>query len=276
MGVQNDTQSKAWSSGRVLTSVQRARKQKMDRISKKQLQQRQQDYLEILENRIKYLEKRPFPADGHTVQSNYDVPSSHGETCWQSAVSSNIQDCTAFQALDSTPAKGQQSMQFPFHITPGLEYPSENGGKSMNYFRQAVRILGSVFKIDPSQVCSADHLNQDILIRAVLEGWHILQHENNVCPLWVIIREIDASINIRSGFATRLSMLRGIHQLLLVHAPSLFGDQKTYIYSVLYFHTLLKVYQLGIDQGKFNVHSDSSNSLVSKHLQQTLSDFAVP
>ncbi|KAJ6004644.1 hypothetical protein N7540_013013 [Penicillium herquei] len=56
MSPQNYTKSKAWSSGRVLTSVQRARKQKMDRISKKQHQQRQQDYLETLENRINYLE----------------------------------------------------------------------------------------------------------------------------------------------------------------------------------------------------------------------------
>lgn len=167
-------------------------------------------------------------------------------------------------------------MQLPFHMPPGLENPSENGGKAMNYFRQAVRVLGSVFSLDPSQVCSADHLNQDILIRAVLEGWHIMQHENYVCPLWVIIREIDASINIRSGPATRLAMLRGMHQLLLVHAPPLFGDQKTYIYSVLYYHTLLKLYQLGIGQGKFNFDSDSSDSLVSNHLQQTLSDFAVP
>lgn len=56
MGAQNDIQTKAWSSGRVLTNAQRARKQKMDRISKKQLQQRQQDYMETLENRINYLE----------------------------------------------------------------------------------------------------------------------------------------------------------------------------------------------------------------------------
>lgn len=121
-------------------------------------------------------------------------------------------------------------MQLPFHIPPVLEYPSEDGGKALNYFHQALWILGSVFSLDPSQVCSADHLNQDILIRAVLEGWHILQHENNVCPLWIIIREIDASINIRSGPATRLAMLRGMHQFLLVRAPSLFGDQKTYLH----------------------------------------------
>jgi FixJ family two-component response regulator len=56
MGTPNDIQTKAWSSGRVLTSVQRARKQKMDRMSKKQLQQRQQDYLKTLENRINDLE----------------------------------------------------------------------------------------------------------------------------------------------------------------------------------------------------------------------------
>jgi hypothetical protein len=97
----------------------------------------------------------------------------------------------------------------------------ERGGKVMNYSRQAVQILGSVHTLDPSRVCTDDQKNQNILIRAILEGWHILQYKNNVCPLWVIIREIDVSINIRSGLATRLTMLRGIHQLLLVHVPSL-------------------------------------------------------
>lgn len=77
MGTQNDIQTKAWSSGRVLTSVQRARKQKMDRMSKKQLQQRQQDYLETLENRINDLESilrkalsqhtRTLPMSGTTL-----------------------------------------------------------------------------------------------------------------------------------------------------------------------------------------------------------------
>lgn len=57
MGAQNDAQSmKAWSSGRVLTSAQRARKQRMDRISKQQFHQRQQDHLRILESRILCLE----------------------------------------------------------------------------------------------------------------------------------------------------------------------------------------------------------------------------
>ncbi|KAJ5385701.1 hypothetical protein N7509_008242 [Penicillium cosmopolitanum] len=202
--------------------------------------------------------------------------SPHGETFPQSAFAFNIQDSTASHVLSSTPAKDQRSMQLPFQITPGLEYRSENGGKAMNYFRQAVKILGSVFSLDPSQVCSADHLNQDILIRAVLEGWHILQHENNVCPLWAIVREIDAGINIRSGFATRLAMLRGMHQLLLVNGPFLFGIQRTYINSVSYFQTILKLYQHGIGQGKFGFHFDSYNSPVSNHLQQTLSNFGVP
>ncbi|KAJ5915255.1 hypothetical protein N7454_011150 [Penicillium verhagenii] len=68
MSAQNYTQSKAWSSGRVLTSVQRARKQKTDRISKKQHQQRQQDYLETLENRINYLESNLWKAlSQHTI-----------------------------------------------------------------------------------------------------------------------------------------------------------------------------------------------------------------
>jgi hypothetical protein len=57
MGAQNHAHPmKAWSSGRVLTSAQRARKQRMDRISKQQLHQRQQDHLRMLESKILGLE----------------------------------------------------------------------------------------------------------------------------------------------------------------------------------------------------------------------------
>lgn len=51
---------KAWASGRVLTSAQRERKQKMDRISKQQVHKRQQERLRGLEAKISRLERMYF------------------------------------------------------------------------------------------------------------------------------------------------------------------------------------------------------------------------
>lgn len=123
-------------------------------------------------------------------------------------------------------AKDQQSMQScrVNDITSTLVYPWDQcGEKNMTYLRQAVEILGSVYSLHPSQVCVDDQLNQDILIRAILEGWHILKSKTSD-PLWDIVRKMDTSINIQSGHATRLAMLRGIHQFLLVRTPTPRGN----------------------------------------------------
>lgn len=169
--------------------------------------------------------------DGHIAEVNYELAcSSFNELTQPSHDLLNFQDGTAasyLQMPSSIPAKDQQPTQ-SFHINDmvsALIPPGEQcSGKNMNYSRQAIEILGSVHALHPSQVCSDDHLNQDILIRAILEGWHTLQNKNDD-PLWGIIRKMDASINIRSGPTTRLAMLRGIHQFLLVGISSPLGNE---------------------------------------------------
>lgn len=49
--------TKAWASGRVLTSAQRERKQKMDRISKQHAHKRQQERIRGLETKVSRLER---------------------------------------------------------------------------------------------------------------------------------------------------------------------------------------------------------------------------
>ncbi|KAE8391096.1 hypothetical protein ETB97_003272 [Aspergillus alliaceus] len=76
-------------------------------------------------------------------------------------------------------------------------------------------ILGSVCLFKPSQVCTNDHFNQDALIRGVILGWNVLQHEYFTCPIWSILHRIDALLMAGTAVATRLALLRGIHLLLL-------------------------------------------------------------
>lgn len=163
--------------------------------------------------------------DGHIEEVSYELPcSSFNEPTQLSHDGLIFLDSTAasyLQMPSSIPAKDQQPTQ-SWRINDMASALIH--GKNMNYSRQAIEILGSVHAVHPSHVCSDDHLNQDILVRAILKGWHTLQSTNND-PLWGIIRKMDASINIRSGPTTRLAMLRGIHQFLLVGTPSPLGNQ---------------------------------------------------
>lgn len=204
---QNDgLPTKAWASGRVLTNAQRERKQKMDRISKQLRHQRQREHIQRLETRLACLERiyaNPLSFQDSTFTSYLQFPSS-------------------IPAKDQPPTQWYRINDLPSAFIPPRE---QSGTNNMNYSRQANEILCSVHALHPSQVCSDDHLNQDILIRAILQGWHTLENKTND-PIWDIVKKMDASIDIRSGLMTRLTMLRGIHQMLLVgNPPSPHGSQ---------------------------------------------------
>jgi hypothetical protein len=66
-----------------------------------------------------------------------------------------------------------------------------------------------------SQVSLDDRINQDALIRAVLEGWDKVERRGNFCPLWGILRAFDNNIFWVTSPITRLVMLRMIHYMLL-------------------------------------------------------------
>lgn len=86
----------------------------------------------------------------------------------------------------------------------------------MGYLRVVTTILATALTLQPSQICMDDNLNQDVLIRGVLDGWGDLRNRGNICPVWRIVQQIDLSITIRNGILTRLCMLRGMHLFLLV------------------------------------------------------------
>lgn len=77
-------------------------------------------------------------------------------------------------------------------------------------------LLGQCSGLSMVDICSDDKLNQDAMIRGVLEGWHFIDDRAYSCPLWKIISRIDERIFIQSGVLTRLTMLSTILKMLVV------------------------------------------------------------
>jgi hypothetical protein len=71
-----------------------------------------------------------------------------------------------------------------------------------------------------AEVCLDNQINQDVLIRGIIEGWDIVKSRGKVCPLWEILRSIDHLLFWMASPITRLVMLRMIHHMLLVRIAS--------------------------------------------------------
>ncbi|KUL86146.1 hypothetical protein ZTR_07698 [Talaromyces verruculosus] len=77
-------------------------------------------------------------------------------------------------------------------------------------------LLGSIYHINPAQVCANEQFNQDAVIRGVILGWDdVVQKQAFVCPIWNILRRVDALLMMHASVPTRLALLRGIHMMLL-------------------------------------------------------------
>jgi hypothetical protein len=96
-------------------------------------------------------------------------------------------------------------------ISPSLQ---ESG--SCTILEYTDEVLGKSFGLSFLDICSNDELNQDAIIRGVLEGWHFIEGRTYSCPLWKIIRQIDEQVFIHSGILTRFTMLSTILRMLVV------------------------------------------------------------
>lgn len=100
--------------------------------------------------------------------------------------------------------------------------PGDGQSQSLKNFSD--QVLGEVHLLEPSQVCLDESINQDALIRGVLDGWATLQSRHFYCPLWGVLCQLDTAIFLQSGVLTRLCMLRMIHLLLQVCTVLFLGD----------------------------------------------------
>jgi hypothetical protein len=97
-------------------------------------------------------------------------------------------------------------------------HPALNEDGSCTTLQFADGVFGTLRDVDTMDVSVIKQLNEDAIIRGVLEGWHTLRGTIYLCPLWTLLKQIDERIFMQSGILTRLSMLRMIHMMLLVRS----------------------------------------------------------
>ncbi|KAL3484206.1 hypothetical protein BJX62DRAFT_230416 [Aspergillus germanicus] len=227
-------QTKPWSSGRTLTPAQRERKRYKDRMSKRQKNEKAKEGLAELQNQIAALHKliqshtslggelSPWVLPPDDFNLGILVPSSNSDTSLQdqpnplatppdSGPPFNTEtEQTEPSQTDTlvTWTRGQQNAWS--NIGPSLQ---EGGSRLILEFTD--EILGKTLKFNTMDICSSEELNQDAVIRGVLEGWHSVESRAYSCPLWKIISHIDERIFIHSGILTRLTMLSTILKMLV-------------------------------------------------------------
>lgn len=243
--------TKPWTSGRVLTPAQRERKRYKDRISKRKKQENEKESLKNLQSQVAALQLvlesqtqhggLPLPDEGH-LSSDSDrldpgllpvamspddfigsclLPPSnlhhlplHNEPCTMLASRPSVapfdsETTASFRQTPGTWANGSSSTWST--IFPSLQ---ESGTCMILEFTDEIfRQCSGLSALD---ICSDDKLNQDAMIRGVLEGWHFIGDRAYSCPLWKIISRIDERIFIRGGVLTRLTMLSTILKMLVV------------------------------------------------------------
>ncbi|KAE8375164.1 hypothetical protein BDV26DRAFT_21368 [Aspergillus bertholletiae] len=236
----HSTPTKPWSTGRVLTSAQREAKRQKDRIAKREKAQRQKDLFDDLESKIRYLQdiiETHIGASGLSLDHLTSDRSSTGPSLMQSSdppesflgvnpAMENLKNpyislnpASAFPATPSIISEPAGS------LTPTLTVPfflSEV--RNCRIFELTDELLKEVSQLNKLEICTKEELNQDAVVRGVLEGWHSLQGERSFfCPLWSMLSKIDAQLFCQSGVLTRFSMLRMIHLMLLVEVVAVFA-----------------------------------------------------
>lgn len=229
------SQIKPWSSGRILTSAQRERKRWVNRVRCEKHREDTQGSLKSIERRISLAEQqlsKQKKLDRNLVKSNGQQASSgHGDPMVNlipSIVRSGAGAVTPCQSeeldfvcfpRDNDPTITRDGCVSQLaetrHVSIGANLRDLTFSLDMSYLCHSTKLLGAIHHLHKSQVSLNDEINQDALICGVVEGWHVMARRKPCCPIWNILRQIDTSIKIRSGAVTRLTMLRGMHLLLL-------------------------------------------------------------
>lgn len=136
------------------------------------------------------------------------------------------QPCTVL-ASRSTAAAPFNSQKLPASWADGLSTtwpaipPSLQASDSYTILEFSDKVLREPSQCSILDICSDAQLNQDAIVRGVLEGWHFMENRAYSCPLWKIISQIDELIFMQSGILTRLAMLSTILKMLMVGIPYL-------------------------------------------------------
>jgi hypothetical protein len=228
--------SKPWASGRTLTAAQRTRKRAVDNRTHQERRNRTQSRISELEAKLEALLKDKADKGGTKARcekANHEARSQRLEHMPDLiATSCNMQDCIINEApaLDST---NQTVLAAPELLSPSnvgqLPRTSAQGMvidpstissigacESMSTTQLCNMELSKVSHLTSNRVCRDELVNQDFIIRAVLQGWETIDRRGCFCPLWEILHHIDDLIFCTSSSITRLVMLYTVHRMLLV------------------------------------------------------------
>ncbi|KAE9367998.1 hypothetical protein N431DRAFT_514683 [Stipitochalara longipes BDJ] len=147
-------------------------------------------------------------------------------SCWQSEyeLSSNSHNNSPQEDLTHLNMSNLQRTMDVTPSAPSIHLPKSivlrRGDIPTLWISEAVRtnnisLLMQAQDARKVEVCLEDHINQDVLIRGIIEGWEVVKSRVKVCPLWEILRSIDHLLFWMASPITRLVMLRMIHEMLL-------------------------------------------------------------
>ncbi|KAE8375821.1 hypothetical protein BDV26DRAFT_266907 [Aspergillus bertholletiae] len=223
--------AKPWTSGRVLTPAQRERKRYKDRISKREKQEKERESLKSLQSQVAalhlLLESYALPSPGVApvaISPDHSVSScllpwsdSHSpsleEACTTLAPRSPVSPFYSQTIVPVAPAHGSWANRQSTTWSPIFPSLQESGSCMILEFTDS--LFDKYSRLNIPDICSDDQLNQDAIIRGVLEGWHFLEDRPYSCPLWKVISQVDERIFMHSGIVTRLTMLSTILKMLV-------------------------------------------------------------
>ncbi|OQU96267.1 hypothetical protein CLAIMM_02374 [Cladophialophora immunda] len=235
--------AKPWATGRVLTPAQRERKRAANRLShrtkRSQAEARTaslESQIELLKAEIELLRRREAPACPCSRQKHGLGDTVFALSCpppGPSTAQSNNQvdfiptSASHLPSLDPWPSLNVAGAD----SGGGLQMQSSNDGyngrepplppESLSTSCQEIfnHVVSQARQFSKFQVSTNDALNQDVLVRALVNGWSdVSMHYAGTsvfCPLWNLLRYLDRRIFCMSGFMTRLCTLRMVHAMLL-------------------------------------------------------------
>lgn len=233
-----------WATGRILTPAQRERKRAVNRLSHRRKRSLAETRSASLESKIEQLtaELEILRREKITEARHCRCPRQTRQTVEENSLWSSPLDAEAAERRGNTCSVSldpfASSNYIPLDPWSVSNEPSEDSRiclpiRSDNSHSSSVppqtlatscqevfnHILARALRLSRFEVCTNDTVNQDILVRAVLNGWNDVSEQYNgttiFCPLWNLLRYLDKRIFCMSGFITRLCTLRMIHAMLL-------------------------------------------------------------
>ncbi|RBA17602.1 hypothetical protein FPRO05_11317 [Fusarium proliferatum] len=105
----------------------------------------------------------------------------------------------------------QESLE---HLYPALDLSC--GDKQRDYFQAFSQALDTIESDAGGHAFSGPEIDDDINIRAVLDGWDVARAKNPFDIGWLMLRAVDEGFLWRGGAVERMAILRVIRSMLMV------------------------------------------------------------